>query len=201
MRTSDEDLTLLAGIAEGDPTCESAFVSRFKTRFELIARFSGVPDQDCEDVAQEALIAAFSQIRRKLFRGDSSLGTWLEAILHGKIVDYQRRCYRHGLPDVTISTGDPDVSRESTALVVRQQSEVRILVREVLLQLPRQHRIILVLNMLIGLTIEEIAGRFGLPTGTVGRILSEAKRQFREILMKSPEEFSTLRRLKEAGDE
>lgn len=102
MRTGEEDLTLLTGVAEGDPRSESLFLSRFKSRFELIARSSGVPDEDCEDVAQEALTAAFSQIRRKLFRGESSLGTWLETILHGKIVDYQRRNQRRRLSTVAI---------------------------------------------------------------------------------------------------
>lgn len=207
MTASDDKDRLLNGIAQGNPEDESAFVNRFKRRFEVIALCNGVPQQDCEDIAQDALLAALGQIRRKLFRGDSSLSTWLNTIIHGKIADYQRGSYRRKHFEISMVDGlsansshFKDEGPEPHALAVRPQLELGILVREVLMRLPKQQRIILVLNSSVGLTIQEIARRFALPAGTVGRILSEAKKQFREILMGS-EEFSPVPRLKESGDE
>jgi RNA polymerase sigma-70 factor (ECF subfamily) len=48
--------------------------------------------QDAEEVVQEAVLAALESLPD--FRGDSSLRTWLTAILRFKIADHQRRAVR-----------------------------------------------------------------------------------------------------------
>lgn len=51
---------------------------------------SRLPDRDvAQDLVQEAFVAAMGSYRR--FKGQSSLKTWLIAILKRKIVDYYRR--------------------------------------------------------------------------------------------------------------
>ncbi len=203
MRANEDDGAIVTGVADGDAASETAFDRRFRPRFELIARCSGVPMQDCEDVAQEALVAATGQIRRKMFRGESSLGTWLEAIVRGKIVDYKRLRHKHlrpidGVPHAVPSDGPSDRRHELSS--GWPDYEVAISVRHALSQLPRQHRVVLVMNRVVGLTIEEISQRVGWPPGTVGRVLADAKRRFREILS-SPERFPPIPRLKGAGDD
>jgi RNA polymerase sigma factor (sigma-70 family) len=203
MRANQEDMAILAGVAGGDAASELAFDRRFRARFELIARCSGVPAQDCEDVAKEGLAAAFSQIRRNIFRGESSLGTWLELIVRGKIIDYKRLRHTHcipldGLPPSEPSDGKGNRGHELSSR--RPEYEISLTVRQVLHQLPRQHRIVLVMNRVVGLTIDEISQRSGWPPGTVGRVLADAKRRFREIL-NSPEGFPLVPRLKGSGED
>lgn len=70
--SSEQDASLLVGLAEGNLDAEQSFERRFRPRFELIARYAGVRSQGCEDVAQDAMLAALSQIKRGLFRNESS---------------------------------------------------------------------------------------------------------------------------------
>src|SRR5687767_12863727 len=69
-------------LASGDlQTAASLLDRRYRGHLEHIAARSGVPRGDCADVAQDALIAALGQIERGVFRGDSSIGTWLFTIV------------------------------------------------------------------------------------------------------------------------
>lgn len=203
MRASDEDTALVAGVEDGDPGAEAEFARRFKPRFELIARNSGVPAKDCEDVAQESLASAFSQIKRKMFRRESSLGTWLEKIIRGKIIDYRRSPQnRLAQGRFTVLDGSPETVGGAEVIVSGPVPDyvLSLTVREVLKQMPARERIILLLNRLEGLTIDEISERLGWPSGTVGRILAEAKREFRRILSAS-EEIPRRRRLEGTGED
>src|SRR5438105_4015916 len=101
-----EDMALLAAVVAGNVEGEAAFHRRYAPRFEIVARQAGVPAQDCEDVAQDAMMAAVSQIKRGIFRGDCSLGTWLEVILRGKIADY-KRSLRFRMASAEVGADDP----------------------------------------------------------------------------------------------
>lgn len=189
------DAMMLAGLAAGDPDAQRLFEQRFRGRFELIAGYSGVPPQDCEDIAQEALIAAFSQIARGLFRNESSLGTWLEVIVRGKIADYKRRTR----PVVSIDgEAEHDLSSLTTSLRCAPAYEVQILVREILAQMSPQRRMVLILNRIVGLTTDEISHRTGWPAGTISRLLVEAKQEFRHFFADS-EDFDGLPRQRIMG--
>ncbi|MDQ3012579.1 MAG: hypothetical protein M3X11_17945, partial [Acidobacteriota bacterium] len=76
-----EDIALVARIAAGDEAAEDEFARWFSERFEYLAHCSRVPRQDCQDVAQEAMLAALCQMRRGVFRGESQLGHWLARIV------------------------------------------------------------------------------------------------------------------------
>jgi RNA polymerase sigma-70 factor, ECF subfamily len=146
----------------------------YRSRFEHIAANAGVPRGDCPDVAQDALIAALGQIERGIFRGDSSIGTWLFTIVKGKIADYHRAHARANLQasdnaNVALADG-----------VTSPSAEVRVLVQDALRRLPSEHRAILLLNQQGGLTIEDIAHRLGRSRGRVGAMLAEAKPMFRD---------------------
>jgi RNA polymerase sigma factor (sigma-70 family) len=140
------------------------------------------------------MAAAFSQIQRGMFRGDSGLGTWLEAIVHGKITDYQRSPGKRPLPSQNSGSDQDGRSREiEPLLVTRPRTEQVLAVREILHRLPRNHRVILTLNKVGGYTTAEIGRRLRWPSGTVGRVLAEAQQTFRELYVES-EEFPASQR-------
>jgi RNA polymerase sigma factor (sigma-70 family) len=174
------DERALAALIEGrDDEAIAALDVKYRPRFEQIAARSGIPHADCADIAQEALAAALSQIRRGLFRGDSTLGTWLFTIVKGKIADYRRSNRRTALSARSEPAAGwlPDRPLESSHPAAQ---ELRIVVRDALRAMPAEHRLILLLNQQGGLTIDDIAGRLGRSRGRVGALLAEAKRMFRE---------------------
>jgi RNA polymerase sigma-70 factor (ECF subfamily) len=183
MSPEPEDGALSALVAGLDDDAVSALDRKYRPRFEHIAAKDGVPPADCADVAQDALVAAIGQIRRGLFRGESTLGTWLFTILKGKIADYRRThrlvraSNREGSSDVP---SQPDLASDSLSQVATQ--ELRLVVREALELLPPEHRLILLLNQQGGFTIDEIATYLDRSRGRVGALLADAKRMLRNHL-------------------
>lgn len=182
MPLNPDDLTLTTGIAAGDQAATDLFAQKFRPRLILVARRRNVPAVDCEDVAHEALLSAIDQLRRGLFRGDSSLGTWLERILGGKIADYWRKLPGHSTLEATATPGnDFQGSYEQLAFAPDDQV-LRTMVREGLSRMSARHRHVLLLNQRDGYTTKEISQQLGWPEGTVGRVLAEAKQIFKELI-------------------
>lgn len=185
MPSHPEDLALVARIVGGDETAADEFAREYLPRFTHLARRNGVPGQDCEDVAQEVFLAAFSQMQRGLFRGDSSLGTWLDRILHGKIADYWR-----GRPK---EIADTDAEERSTYdggdrqgpigkhLEKAPDQSLVLSVREALHAMPAPYRAILLLNRSAGYTLAEIAHALHLTIGQVSRRLYTSENLFRKV--------------------
>ena len=181
MVISADEVTIVRQIAAGDQAAETSFDQKYRGRLELIARKSGLLDEDCRDLAQEVLAAAFSQIRNGGFRGDSTLATWLNAILRAKIVDHWRASQRNPLR-LTVENAPDRGSAADLAPAPPIDQDARIGVHQVLETLPALHRLVLVLNQFGGLTTDEIGIRLKRPAGTAGRILWEAKEMFRRRL-------------------
>lgn len=169
-----EDLALVARIINGDEAAADEFARQYSKRFAYLAQRAGVPRQDCDDVAQEAWLAALSQMQRGLFRGDSRLSTWLARIVYGKAVDYHRS--RRGLPAQLDGTEEAPATWPHAPV---SDVELTTTVREVLAQLPPQYRIILLLNRTAGFTLAEISRKLELSLGQVSNKLYVAEEMFR----------------------
>lgn len=194
MAATAEDRALASAILSGDSAACEVFDAKYRPRIEWIARCYGVRPEDCPDIAQESLAAALSQIQRGMFRGESRLGTWLEAIVRGKIVDYRRSPGKRPIPVAGDGSGRGEgLTPASHLLVCTPNPELVMATRELIRKLPPRHRVVLVLNKVGGFTTHEIGRRLRWPNGTVGRVLSEAQQMFRQIYAEA-EEFGRVRR-------
>lgn len=197
-----DDSALVARIVSGDEIAADEFARKFTERFTYVARRKRVPWPDCQDVAQEALIAALVQMRRGAFRGDCKLGTWLEQIVHNKAMDFFRS--RKG---VTAGNFDDleteEFDRLSEALpALKFDHDLALYVREALKMLPPQHRFILLMNRTGGFTLEEISRALEMTLGQVSNRLYAAEEMFRRWLNegKSPGSRSMSQPLLIGGD-
>lgn len=172
-----EDLALVASIIGGDEAAADEFARKFSEKFEYIARRNGVPAQDCQDVAQEAMLAALGQMRRGVFRGESNLGSWLAQIAHGKVMDYWRE--RRGAS--VIALDEPGELHDFVEAIPSPMTDYELVacVHETLKTLPRQHRVILLLKRTEGFTLEEISRMLEMTAGQVGGKLYAAEEMFR----------------------
>jgi len=172
-----EDLSLVASIVSGEEAAADEFARKFSERFEWLARRRGVPAQDCQDVAQDALLAAFSQMQRGLFRGESKLGSWLEHILVGKINDYWRR----QLGNSSQSMDEPGELHDFVETIQEPIVDYELVVHvyETLMTLPGQHRVILLLKRAEEFTLEEISQMLEMTLAQVSGKLYVAEEMFR----------------------
>jgi RNA polymerase sigma-70 factor (ECF subfamily) len=180
---ADEDGELAREIAAGDEAAARLSDARFREYVGHLCRRAAVPAADCEDVVQEALMAAHRQLRAGQFRGDCALSTWLFRIARGCVADYWRR--RSRMPG-SASTDVPadDASAERSLLAefsTPAAQENRIFVQQILDAMPLRLSLILRLNVHHGLTTAQIAPYLHLSSGRTGALLAEAKDLFRTL--------------------
>lgn len=195
MATHTDDLAFVEKVANGDREAAELFLYRCQLWTGQLARMSGLPKQEWGDVANEALLTALGQMRRGLFRGDSSFQTWVERIIRGKIADYWRARGdgKAGLIPLESALDEYQQELERNVSLIQSLAlrktgeETRLMVRQALSAMSRQHAMVLLLNVREGYSTVEIGQRLDLPQGTVGRKLYEAKKQFRQFFSNTSE--------------
>ncbi len=190
-RLHPDDLALVARIVDGDDDAAQEFSQVYAKRFEYLAHRKGIPYQECPDVAQNALMDAFSQMKRGLYRGESKLATWLSKIIHGKVVEYHRHRPVVVLESLDSSDSEKDLAEKQVLYPVDYEMEVitRETVWEILMRLPSHHRAVLVLKHLERYTLDEIRRMCDLTLAQVSGRLYSAEEAFRRLL--SEEEPTT----------
>jgi RNA polymerase sigma-70 factor, ECF subfamily len=202
MATLEDDRALASRIQRGDPQAVETFVSRYGPKIIWLAGRHGIPPNDRQDVAQEVLASAISQIERGVYRGIARLGTWLEPIIRGKVADYKRSSSKRPIPGAAVTDAiRNELSSISKELISLPEQEALVLVREVFQSLPKQHRFLLILNKIENRGIAEISLRLGWPKGTVGRLLANAQQKFRERIASREEFPNSARQRIDSGEE
>lgn len=121
---------------------------------------------DAEDAMQEALLRAWK--RRDTLRNPAYFSTWLNRILINECKTLLRKRKRQ-LPTADLpNLAAPPPGRTSHAL------------RTALFALPEKYRVPLVLNLLEGYTLREIATMLSLPVGTVKTRIARAKQKLEQ---------------------
>jgi len=137
-------------------------------------------DHDAEDVVQEAYMRAYHRLAT--FRGGNGRA-WLLTIVRNCSYDLIRRNGTRSRDNPfdeevhtmsTTSAYDPEA-----ALLQEERAE---LVRNALTDLPPEHREVLILREMEGLSYSEIASIIGVPLGTVMSRLSRARNRLQQNL-------------------
>jgi RNA polymerase sigma factor (sigma-70 family) len=171
----------IAALARGDEQAATRFDEQFRVRLNNHARKRGLSVADAEDIAQVVIADALQQLRRGAFRGESALSSWLYRIFENKIADHWRKMQ----PALVPVSDEHRISPSSPSDVV--------LVRQILKQMNRLDRFVLISHEHDGRTLEEIGGLVGLKKSAVSERLNRARQHFREAVLGG----GTLPRLKE----
>ncbi len=199
---SDEQLVMRA--KRGDTDAFGELVARYEHRiFNLAYRMMGDPE-DGADMAQEAFLRAFKALRG--FRGDASFSTWLYRVASNVCLDELRRRGRRGEVslDAPLTTEQgqlrrevPDTAAGPAEVVERREAEA--LVHRALGLLPDDHRLVVLLRDIEGLSYGELAEALGCPVGTVKSRLNRARAKLRELLLSAEPEASRVVKGNERG--
>ena len=124
---------------------------------------------DAEDAMQEALLRAWN--KRHTLRDESLFATWLTRILINECKSLLRKRKR-----LTLVADYPE-------LAAPPEDEQAAALRTALFALPEKYRLPLVLNLLEGYTLAEVAGLMNLPLGTVKTRVARAKKKLEEEVL------------------
>lgn len=170
-----EEARWVACACTGDDAAYRWLMERYRFRAIRLAAHVLGRDADAEDIAQEAFIQAFRQLRT-LRQGDR-FGPWLFKIVIHRCLDHKRaKRWSH---EMGIERAVAETSSESPDPLTK------LLVKQLLDQMNPTMRAALVLRELEGLEYEEIAVVLKVPVGTVKSRLNAARTQFRNMWTRS----------------
>jgi RNA polymerase sigma-70 factor (ECF subfamily) len=185
------DPDLLRRAQSGD---EAAFGVIMRTEYARTFRIAYAivhNEADARDICQEAWLTIWKQLGT--FRGDARFTTWLHPIVTRKALDHLRKRRRwfdrflpfgHGDDDAAVAVPEP--ATDETAREHTEGNETVVRVRAAIASLPPNHRAVLALREMEGLSYEEIAQATGVPIGTVMSRLFHARKLLAAKLAPKP---------------
>jgi len=183
----DHDLVLAA--RKGDRDAFRTLFERYHRRAYALALGVLRHQDDALDVVQDAFVKAHKYLDK--FEGNSSFYTWLYRIVMNLAIDHLRKHRRVKpveLDETKLSDEQPD-----EALLPRilggnpgralMDKEIRNRIDAALDELSENHRAVLVMRELEGLSYEEMAQTMGCSKGTIMSRLFHARRNMQKRLL------------------
>jgi len=175
MDTEQSDGLLVGAVLQGNKEAYGELVNRYKQKVYGLLRGMGADRLDAQDVTQETFLKAY----RGLGGHDRSrsFAAWLYTIAANTLRDKWKRSRPDGW------AADParpqtEKSAEDYVLMAERRSELR----ERLMQLPDNYRLVLLLRYTNDLTYEEISQVMNVPVKKVQNDLHRAKRRMRTLM-------------------
>jgi RNA polymerase sigma-70 factor (ECF subfamily) len=187
-----DDLELVDKARQGDEPAFRALFERYHRRAYSLAYGVVRNRDDALDVVQDAFIKAHRHIGK--FEGTSSFYTWLYRIVMNLSIDHIRRSKRSRNVEFNDALGHSEsdsVGEESLLPRVLDENPGKSLVRKemrehigtALDELSDNHRAVLVMRELEGLSYEEMAQAMGCSKGTIMSRLFHARRNMQKRLL------------------
>lgn len=178
--SSDEELVTQA--QHGDLHAFQELVARHSAVVYRVAARTVGPD-DAHDVSQDAFLRALSRLRS--FRGQGSFRAWLLQITHNTALNHATRKRAEPVEDPP-EPSEPDAREGERQPAVRLERDERRRRLELKLRgLRMEHRTVLVLRDVEGLSYEEIADVTGTPIGSVKGRLHRARGELIDALRRN----------------
>ena len=169
----------------GDEASFEQLLQKYEKLVYTIAYRSTGNEHDAFDISQEVFIKIYKNLPQ--FKEQSSLSTWIFRITMNACVDFARKKKR---TPVSISIDDDEniflndiADNSSEPLACIESMELADGIQQAILSLSDDHRKIVILRDITGLSYAEIGEILDMPEGTVKSRLSRARENLRKILL------------------
>lgn len=179
----DEEALLIKRAQKSDAAALEALLMLYEKRVYNIAyRYMG-NEADAYDMAQESLIKLYRNI--KSFKGQSAFSSWVYRLTVNTCLDGLRK--RRKAPvsldfalenGITFEAGD-EAAPEACALSIENAEDIQRAIDA----LADDHKQVIVLRDINGLTYEEIAFSLGISIGTVKSRINRGRQRLKELLI------------------
>jgi RNA polymerase sigma-70 factor (ECF subfamily) len=187
-----DDRELVDAARAGDRAAFRTLFERYQRRAYSLAYGVVRNPDDALDVVQDAFIKAHRYLDK--FEGTSSFYTWLYRIVMNLSIDHIRKHRRSKAVDFNdLNVREEDARVGDEDLIPRilrgnpgralMDKEIRDRVEEALSELSENHRAVLVMRELEGLSYEEMASVMGCAKGTIMSRLFHARRNMQKRLL------------------
>ena len=184
---SPGDGELVERSRRGDREAFRALVERYQRKVAALALGMLRNREDALDIVQDTFTKAYQSLDK--FKGDSSFYTWIYRIGVNLCIDHQRRESRYvqmgndqnDAGEEVIPPSPEDLERDQPFELARS-TEIGTHLVEAINELTPEHRAVILLREVDGLSYEEISQVLDCPKGTVMSRLHYARRQLQARL-------------------
>ena len=173
------DLSLLRRAAGGDGAAFNGLVERHAKSMHRLAYMLVGSAADAEDILQETWTGVYKSLKR--FEGRSTVRTWLTRILTTQVALWRRK-RRGGIVSLDDSRQAQEDTLPGKGHSASRHSDWQADLEVALKQLSTDHREVIVLREIEGLSYDEIADSLRIPRGTVESRLHRARGELRKLL-------------------
>lgn len=183
-----DDRPLVERARKRDNEAFEELVRRHQARIYGLCYHLTSNHEDANDLAQDSFIKAWNALPG--FRGDASFVTWLYRIATNNCLTHLKQ-RRNSLPHLSLNDLDSNAENDPTMVGLvspntprreAQISELQKRLNEALLKLSEEHRMVVTLHDVQGLSHVEIAEILGCNPGTVRSRLFYARQQLQAWL-------------------
>jgi len=197
---NEKEKEIIQKVINGDRNAfEDLLLANQKNVYNLALKITRNED-DALDISQEAFIKAYQQLKN--FRGESRFSVWLYRLTYNLCIDFLRKRPKTSAISLTYD----DESGESIPLDIPDlrdlpednaiRAETRETITEGINGLAEDHREVLVMREVTGMSYEEMATALNVSIGTVKSRLARARMKLVEFLEDKgtfPESFRLIR--------
>lgn len=184
-----EENKLVKKAVNGDNSAFEALMEEHMGIIYNIALRMAANQDDAEDMTQEIMIKIFRSLGS--FKGNSKFSTWIYRVAVNTCLDElkKKKNKKHLSLDAEISGDDGESQIEikddsPSPEKLAEQNELRDMVASAVKLLSDEHRAVIVLRDIRGMSYSEIAEILGCSDGTVKSRISRARAQLKMILEK-----------------
>src|SRR6266436_6022847 len=181
-RPETDETELIQRARRGDRKAFGALVERYQRRVVGVALAVVHNQDDALELAQETFVRAYENLSK--YESRSSFSTWLYRIAANLAIDFWRREGRHvvlhGEDAETEISKLPTTTGDSFKEVSRSELSARL--KQALEELTPEHRAVILLREVEGMSYDEISDVLQCPRGTVMSRLHYARTHLRNIL-------------------
>jgi RNA polymerase sigma-70 factor, ECF subfamily len=184
---SPGDGELVERARHGDREAFRGLVERYQRKVTALAVGMLRNREDALDIVQDTFIKAYQSLDK--FKGDSSFYTWVYRIAVNLCIDHQRRESRYVQLGADADDAGDDVVPPSPEEIERNEpfertrsAEIGVHLSQAINELTAEHRAVILLREVDGLSYEEISQVLECPKGTVMSRLHYARRHLQTRL-------------------
>ncbi len=170
---------------KGETAAFEQIVTAYERRIYALALRSTGSEADAADLTQEVFLRAWRSLNS--FRGESTVSTWLYRITMNICIDFSRKKAFQTVPLADEEGTElplPDTRVAYSPEAALEGRELSNELQTALGQLTEEHRQVILLRDVSGLSYQEVGKLLSLEEGTVKSRLARARRKLRSILIK-----------------
>lgn len=184
------DARLITFVRNGQLDCFEVLVRRYEKKiFAYVYRLCNYHRDDALDVVQNVFLKAFENLRS--FNRRRQFSSWLYRIAHNEAINLRKRETRRAVVSL-----EENEFLENVLTAPANQHELLLkketywLVSEVLAELPRKYREVLILRFLEEKSYDEMSSILRKPLNTIATLLNRSKKIFGDILARKLTQIS-----------